>query len=138
MDRNDMLATVEDSLAGWNTHDAARAVGPLAGRLIDSAVPGQTFEAGAPAEQYVQQYFDAFPDLTIRVDHQHVTGDSVIQEWTATGTHEGELQGIAPTHRTIETHGCAVAQFNDEGKIEEFHQYWNPLEMITQLTGDTA
>ena len=43
---------------------------------------------------------DAFPDLQISLDDELSSGDKVITRWTARGTHQGELMGIAATAST--------------------------------------
>ena len=37
------------------------------------------------------------PDLTYTVDDQVAEDDKVVSRYTATGTHQGEFFGVAPT-----------------------------------------
>ena len=46
-------------------------------------------------------FFTAFPDLGFTVDLVVAEEDLVATHWTATATHRGEWQGIAPTDRPI-------------------------------------
>jgi steroid delta-isomerase-like uncharacterized protein len=50
----------------------------------------------------------AFPDLKFDVDFATATDDMVASVWTATGTQEGEWQGIAPTGKTVSWTGINV------------------------------
>src|SRR5215207_10454783 len=47
-------------------------------------------------KEYVSAYRSAFPDLHVQIEDQIAEGDKVTTRWTGTGTHEGELAGIAP------------------------------------------
>ncbi|MBL8127479.1 MAG: ester cyclase [Chloroflexia bacterium] len=50
----------------------------------------------------------AFPDLKFNVDQVTATDDMAATVWTATGTQEGEWQGIAPTGKTVSWTGINV------------------------------
>jgi steroid delta-isomerase-like uncharacterized protein len=50
----------------------------------------------------------AFPDLKFNVDLMTATDDMAATVWTATGTQEGEWQGIAPTGKTVSWTGINV------------------------------
>ncbi len=74
----------------------------------------------------------AFPDLHQTVEDQIAEGDKVAYRWTARGTHEGELMGIAPTGKRVEFTGIAVARLAD-GRIEEIWENYDALGMMQQL-----
>ena len=48
-------------------------------------------------KEYVRAYRSAFSDLHIQIEDQIAEGDKVVTRWTGTGTHDGDLAGIAPT-----------------------------------------
>lgn len=50
----------------------------------------------------------AFPDLKFNVDLVSATDDMAATVWTATGTQEGEWQGLAPTGKTVSWTGINV------------------------------
>ena len=52
--------------------------------------------------------------------------------YTATGTHRGDLMGIAPTNRRAETHGCTIAEIKN-GKIIRSWIYWDTGHLLRQL-----
>ena len=52
--------------------------------------------------------------------------------WTATGTHRGELFGIAPTGRTMTVTGILITRF-DGGRIAEEWESYDALGMLQQL-----
>ena len=49
----------------------------------------------------MQGYFTAFSDLRITVEQQIVEGNLVSTRWSATGTHDGPLDDIEPTGKSI-------------------------------------
>lgn len=79
----------------------------------------------------------AFPDLTFIVDQQIAENDRVVTAWTATGTHLGELFGIAPTRRRVRMVGVDIERF-ENGRIVEVWANWDALGLRQQLAGDAA
>jgi SnoaL-like polyketide cyclase len=45
----------------------------------------------------VRTFVDALPDLQVRLDDEISSGEPATARWSARGTHQGELMGIAPT-----------------------------------------
>lgn len=88
---------------------------------------------GAEAMQREQE--TAFPDFHLDVDEMLVGDDVVLWEWTATGTHEGEWQGIAPTGREVEFSGMSKTVIAD-GRIQENWAYFDSQNLLAEL-GDT-
>jgi steroid delta-isomerase-like uncharacterized protein len=60
----------------------------------------------------------AFLDLRMTVDEMLADGDRVITRWSATGTHEGEFRGIAPTGKTVTVTGIAIDRVVDGKRVE--------------------
>ncbi len=59
-------------------------------------------------------------------------GDRVATRWTGTGTHEGELMGIAPTGNRVEVAGMVISRISG-GKIAESWSNYDALGMMQQL-----
>lgn len=74
----------------------------------------------------------AFPDLKVEVDHLTATDDDVAIAYTATGTHDGELQGHAPTGKPVSFRGVQIGRFED-GKLVERWGSSDQLGMLGQL-----
>jgi steroid delta-isomerase-like uncharacterized protein len=68
----------------------------------------------------------AFPDWRSDVEELIASGDMVVERFTASGTHEGEIMGIAPTGRTITLPGINIFRLQD-GRIVE---RWGRLDML--------
>jgi hypothetical protein len=49
----------------------------------------------------------------------------ILEEWQATGTHEGDLMGLPATHRKGATLGCNVIQVGRDGLIHSETTYWD-------------
>ncbi len=80
-------------------------------------------------------YTKAFPDLKVEIRHMYVSGDVVITEAEATGTHNGELFGIAPTGRKSRTPICNVIEVRD-GKIYAEREYYDMAHVMRQVGVD--
>jgi steroid delta-isomerase-like uncharacterized protein len=134
MSRREMMDRADAALAAWNRGDAAGVVANMAEDVIwrDVAL-GMPMQGPAALEAAVEAYMHAFPDLHLKVNSYTVDGLRLAQEWTSTGTHKGEIMGIPPTGRWVETHGCLITTCDDGGRVIEGSVYWNPLEMLRQL-----
>lgn len=58
---------------------------------------GQEIHGPEGLKQYLTIYFKAFPDLHAKIEDVFAEGDRVASRATCSGTHKGELMGIAPT-----------------------------------------
>ncbi len=94
-----------------------------------------TPDLGTGPEGYkrlVALYTAAFPDLHITLNDTISEDNKVVMSWTATGTHKGELRGIAPTDKRFSVEGVTISRFA-EGKILESRVSWDALGMMQQL-----
>ena len=97
----------------------------------DPAMPADT--SGIEAlKQLVAGYRAAFPDLRMTVEEQVGEGDLVATRWTARGTHEGELMGVAPSGKQATVTGITLDRFED-GRIAESWTNWDTLGLLKQL-----
>jgi len=74
----------------------------------------------------------AFPDARYTVEDQLADGDKVFTRWSWTGTHKGELMGIALTGKPVRISGMVIDRIVD-GKIVEEWEEWDALGMMQQL-----
>src|SRR5690349_23162152 len=63
----------------------------------DPAAPGGQFTGPEGLKQLVAMYRTAFPDTQFELQDLIEEGDKVAARIAASGTHKGELMGIAPT-----------------------------------------
>lgn len=134
MRREELIRRGREVTEAWNRGDADGVAAGDAPDVItaDCTLP-ESIHGRDATRDLAAIYMRAFPDLRVEVTRALVEGDTLIQEWVATGTHDGDLTGIAPTHRRVEIHGCAIADVDENGLTTEFHQYWDQMTMMRQL-----
>lgn len=97
-----------------------------------NTVPASGLEG---AKQYVMSYRKAFPDLNFRIDEQVAEGETVVNFLTATGTHEGVLLGLPPSHKKASVSAVVKLRFRN-GKIAESTSLWDALTFM-RIAGGT-
>jgi steroid delta-isomerase-like uncharacterized protein len=134
MERRLMLERAADALSAWNRGDPDGVVRHVVEDVLwrDVAL-GMPLQGRDALRHAARAYMTAFPDLHIKVTSSTQEGPRVAQEWTATGTHRGELMGLPPTGRWTESFGATVITFDEDGLMIEGAMYWNPLAMLQQL-----
>jgi predicted ester cyclase len=78
------------------------------------------------------RFHDAFPDLHIALEDVIEAGDRVAARWTATGTHRGELAGIAATGRRVRWGGIDLYRL-EQGMVVEWWRNDDFLGLLHQL-----
>ena len=84
------------------------------------------------AKQFVEMYRAAFPDTQMTVEHLIAEGDKVVTRWTARGTHQGELLGMAPSGNRVEVTGISIDRI-EGGKFVESWSTYDTLGMMQQI-----
>ena len=117
----------------WNKGDLDVIDELIADDAVISVV-GAPQEIRGPAgfREFVTMYRTAFPDLRITVDEQIGEGDVVVNRWTATGTHEGELMGIAATGKQATTSGVNINRISG-GKLVQGWGLFDQLGLLQQI-----
>lgn len=92
----------------------------------EDALPGQP--AGREGIKfYVDVIRTAFPDIAVKtLGPALVDGNLEAVHVVLTGTHQGELMGVAPTGRTVEFGGIDIIRTED-GKVTE---HWGATDML--------
>jgi steroid delta-isomerase-like uncharacterized protein len=100
----------------------------------DYAVSGplDSFRGVKGMKDMITKYRTAFPDCRLDIDEMFSAGDRVVVRFTYTGTHKGNLEGLAPTGRSARGHGITVIRFRDGRAASEDGQ-WDALGMMQQL-----
>jgi steroid delta-isomerase-like uncharacterized protein len=133
-----MLAEAEANLEGavtaHNNHDAAAFAACFAPDGIMRVVPTDDVVQGREqVAGFLETYFQAFPDWQVADRGIDPCGECVWVQWTITGTHAGEYQDHAPTHRGFELIGCSRFAFAPDGLIAEEALYFDPATVLRQL-----
>lgn len=83
-------------------------------------------------KQFVASLLAAFPDGRWTVEDQVAEGDKVVTRWSFTGTHQGELMGLAPTGKQVTTSGMVIDRIVESKIVEEWEE-WDALGLMQQL-----
>ena len=83
-------------------------------------------------KKILSQFLEAFPDLHLEIKDLVAEGDKVASRVTMTGTHQGELHGIAPTGKEVNTTIILITRFAD-GKVAEDWESRDDLGLLQQL-----
>jgi len=78
----------------------------------------------------------AFPDVRLQIEDMLAEGDLVATRWTATSTHLGEFEGIAPTGKRLEVSGISITRFVN-GKITDEWVSWDAAGLLKTIGGDS-
>ena len=112
------LALVDELIApDYTNHDPA-----------SPWVPGGT----EGARTLMSAYHTVFPDIHFAIEGQVAAADTVVSHWRCTGTHRGELMGIAPTGKPVSIEGISIFHLRG-GKIRHQTTIWDALGMLQQL-----
>ena len=85
------------------------------------------------ARQFAAGMRSAFPDLTCTIEEQIAEGEKVVTRWSASGTHQGETEGLgSPTGNQMEITGISIERIS-EGKVVESWDNYDAMGMMQQL-----
>ena len=82
--------------------------------------------------QLMAVFTAGFPDLRMNIEQIFSEGDKVCAVWTATGTHQGEFNGLAATGKEISLRGVAVGQV-EAGKLKNVLSMFDNSDLARQL-----
>lgn len=115
----------------WNKGNSGFADEILTSDFVNHT-PGLDVKGIEAFKQYVLAFRTAFPDLYLTINEQFGEGEKVVSLWTATGTHKGEIMGIAATGKEIKLSGTTITRFAG-AKMTENLMYWDRLGFLEQL-----
>jgi len=94
--------------------------------------PGLEVRGPGELKEFVTEYRTAFPDLNVRIDDMLIDGEKVATCFTMSGTHEGDFDGLAPTHKTVEATGVLISRYENGKLVEDWDQF-DMLGLLQQL-----
>jgi steroid delta-isomerase-like uncharacterized protein len=130
-DRNRLLIE-RFFLEMWNRFDKTIFPDILTEDLRFRGSLGQSKSGYAEFGEYVDFIQRAFPDFSIEIEEVISEGDKAFAKLAYTGTHRGELFGIAPTGRPIQYAGAAVFKFRGD-RIAEVWVLGDIHGLLSQL-----
>ena len=99
--------------------------------ILHEAPPGVSPGAKG-VKQLIAGYRAALPDFHLTIEDLIAEGDRVVNRWSMTGTHKGELMGIPPTGKKVTSTGISIVRIAD-GKIAEIWGASDQLGLMQQL-----
>ncbi|HWP66671.1 MAG TPA: ester cyclase [Candidatus Limnocylindria bacterium] len=128
------LEVNDRTYAAWNAHDpdAVAAVFAEDAVLREAGRPGEVRGRAAIRER-AAALLAAFPDFHLERVILLVDGDRHADRWVMTGTHRGDLFGIAPTGRAVRVEGATFTQLGEDGLVVEDVHYVDYAGLLAQL-----
>jgi predicted ester cyclase len=83
-------------------------------------------------KDWMQQFFQAFPDLTATVHDMVAERDLVVTRLTLQGTHKGAIGGAAPTGKKVTFTALDMVRIKDGRAIEVWHE-GNDVVVLMEL-----
>jgi steroid delta-isomerase-like uncharacterized protein len=97
----------------------------------------EMLEGLPPTKEGMLEFFRgllvAFPDLRMDVDDLIAGEDKTVARVSATGTHQGDFMGVAPTGRRVQVQLIDIMRFNDAGLVCEHWGVADLLSLMQQL-----
>lgn len=133
MSNSNMVGYYDRYVEAWNEHDPESVMEQFAdgGTLDDPATDGTL--TGQEIGEWVEETAKAFPDYHFEEGRRASNEQGVLfAEWTMHGTHDGPLNGVPPTHRTIEINAVDAVILSEDG-ITAIRGYFDMSEVTEQL-----
>ena len=83
-------------------------------------------------KQMVTGYFKALSDINIVSEDTVAEGDTVVNRWTITAKHTGDLMGVPSANEQLKMRRIAFFHFVS-GKVGEIWNYQDRLGLMQQL-----
>jgi steroid delta-isomerase-like uncharacterized protein len=131
-----LRAVIERYNEVWNRHDPDAIVAMHAPDMVfENHTAGERAE-GEQVREHIAAIFAAWPDIEFSTRRLYVRDDLVVQEWTATATHNRDMRRgdlVAPASgRRIEWKGMDVIPFED-GLVKRKDVYSDSVSILRQV-----
>jgi steroid delta-isomerase-like uncharacterized protein len=129
----DLKARTQQIFDMFNTHDPHAAAAHFAenAELRDVAVARPAIGPEEIAAIYARQ-IAAIPDGYVHVERMVAEGDTVVVEWTLSGTHRGKLMGIPATGKQVSFKGVSLIRFRKNMVIADT-RVWDLAGLLRQI-----
>ena len=129
---SDPAGIAREYFDAWNRRDWAKFRSLMHPDYSYTGGDGQQQKGPEAGLAVAQMFAGALPDGKIDVQRIHVAGDVAIVEFIGSGTHDGDLMGIAATGRHMSMPVCNVIEVRD-GTIYAEREYMDMMHMMEQL-----
>ncbi len=121
-----------EMMDAWNHRDFDAVRSLLHDEYTYTGGDGKEMTGPDVGVQVAKAYAAAFPDGNAEVKTTYVQGDVGISEFEVTGTHQGNLMGVAPTGKRLSIVVCNIIEMRD-GKVYREREYIDTGAMWAQL-----
>ena len=134
--RTQTLSANDATYAAWNAHDpdAVAAVFAVDATLRDVGQP-EVLRGRVAIRERAAMLLAAFPDFRLERQVLVIDGDRHADRWIMTGTHRGELFGLAPTGRSVRVEGATFTRLDADGLVVDDVHFVDFSGLLAQLTG---
>ena len=121
-------------LEAWNSHvpEWVAEFFALEG-VYDDRGAGVVAHGQADIRDHITSVMTAFPDLEFELVRAAHGDDFTAGEWASTMTHRGELDGLRPTGRRIQSAGVDLAMLDEAGKVRHLVSYYDGAAIMRDL-----
>jgi steroid delta-isomerase-like uncharacterized protein len=131
-----LRAVIDRYNEAWNAHDLDAIVALHAPDMVfENHTAGERAE-GEHVREHIAAIFAGWPDIAFETRRLYVRDDLVVQEWTASATHNRDLRRgdlVAPASgRRLEWKGMDVIPFED-GLVKRKDVYSDSIAILRQV-----
>lgn len=136
MDYRARTQVVNDATyAAWNRGDADAVAAVFAeNAVVREAGQPTEFRGRAAIRERAAMLMAAFPDFRLERIELLIDGDRHADRWVMTGTHQGELFGIAPTGKEVRIEGATFTRLDAAGLVIEDVHFTDLGALLAQLS----
>jgi steroid delta-isomerase-like uncharacterized protein len=136
LDNHPLRAVIDRYNDAWNRHDVDAIVAMHAPDMVfENHTAGERAE-GDQVGEHIAAIFAGWPDIAFETRRLYVRDNLVVQEWTASATHNRELSRgdlVAPASgKRIEWNGMDVIPFED-GLVKRKDVYSDSISILRQV-----
>ena len=86
---------------------------------------------GVGSKQFLNEFFKAFPDWHMTIEHIVAENDLVVVFLNGSGTHKGEFNGIPPTNKPVSVRSAELYKIENE-RINGHWYVFDQLNLLKQ------
>lgn len=117
----------------WSSHDVDRIASFFTDDCsYEDVALGVENRGKEELKGFARATFAAFPDFAVEPRSLFSAGGWTATEWVMSGTHRGDLPGLAATGKSFSVRGASIMELQG-GKIQRNSDYWNMASFLRQI-----
>jgi predicted ester cyclase len=100
--------------------------------VIENYLTPQTGKGNEGFKQFLSAFFKAFPDWHANLEQIVAENNLVVIFLNGSGTHQGEFQGMPPTHKPVKIRSADLYRI-ENGIIVEHRDVVDQLNLLQQI-----